>query len=150
VVRWRVREALDRRGLDGLRGLLRRYAAPQCFWGLPGELRRLREREDVVLAGSSAAAGHHLDLLSGDRVDVYVSASRAPGVQHEHALQPAAGVEANVVLRLVPDDAWPLIAGRRLAPLAAVAIALVEDPDPRAARVGRELIERISQPAGAR
>jgi hypothetical protein len=150
VVRWRVREALDRRGLDGLRGLLRRYAAPRCFWGLPGELRRLRKRDDAVLAGSSAAAGHHLDLLSGDRVDVYVSASRAPGLQREHALQPAAGVEANVVLRLVPDEAWPLLAGRRLAPLAAVAIALAEHPDPRAARVGRELIERISQPAGAR
>src|SRR5450631_3350808 len=136
VVRWRVRDALDRRGLDGLRRLLRRHAEVDYFWGLPGELRRLRERDDVVLAGTSAAAGYHLDLLSGDRVDVYVSASEAPGLERAHALQPAAGAEANVVLRLVPDDAWPLLAGRRLAPLAAVAIALAEDPDPRAARVG--------------
>jgi excisionase family DNA binding protein len=150
VVRWRVRDALDRRGLDGLRGLLGRHAEVQYFWGLPGELRRLRERDDVVLAGTSAAAGHHLDLLSGDRVDVYVSASRAPGVERAHALAPAAGAEANVVLRLVPDDAWPLLAGRRLAPLAAVAIALAEDPDPRAARVGREVIAHISKRATAR
>jgi Helix-turn-helix domain len=150
VARWRVRDALDRRGLDGLRGLLRRHAEVDYFWGLPGELRRLRERDDVVLAGTSAAAGYHLDLLSGDRVDVYVSASEAPGLAREHALQSAAGAEANVVLRLVPDDAWPLIAGRRLAPLAAVAIGLAEDPDPRTARVGREVIEHISQRVSAR
>lgn len=150
VVRWRLRDALDRRGLDGLRGLLRRHAEPQSFWGLAGELRRLRERDDVVLAGTSAAGGHHLDLLSGDRVDLYVSVSRAPGLEREHALQPVVGAEANVVLRLVPDEAWPLLAGRRLAPLAAVAIGLAEAPDPRAARVGREVIERISQHVGAR
>ncbi|MGB0095878.1 MAG: hypothetical protein WBP81_25480 [Solirubrobacteraceae bacterium] len=74
-----------------------------------------------------------------------MSASRASGVERAHALQPAAGAEANVVLRLVPDDAWPLLAGRRLAPLAAVAIGLAKDPDPRAARVGREVIAQISQ-----
>ncbi len=97
-IRWRVRDALDRRRLDGLRRLLRRHAEAHCFWGLPGELRRLRERDDVVLAGTSAAAGHHLNLLSGDRVDVYVPASRVPGVERAHALQPAAWAEANVVL----------------------------------------------------
>jgi excisionase family DNA binding protein len=151
VVRWRVHEAFHRRGLDGrLRGLLRRHAAPHYFWGLTGELRRLRERNDVVLSGTSAAGGHHLDLLSADRVDVYVSASRARSLQREHALQPAAWAEANVVLRLVPDGAWPLLAGRRLAPLAAVAIALAEHPDPRAARVGREVIAQISQRGFAR
>lgn len=150
VVRWRVREALDRRGLDGLRGLLRRHAEVRYFWGLAGELRRLRERDDVVLTGTSAAGVHQLDLLSGDRVDVYVSASRAPGLEDTHALQPAAAAEANVVLRLVPDDAWPLIDGCRLAPLAAVAIALADDPDPRTARVGREVIARISQRGAAR
>jgi hypothetical protein len=145
VARWRVRDALDRRGLDGLQPLLRRHAEVQYFWGLPGELRRLRERDDVVLSGTSAAGGHRLDLLSGDRVDVYLSASRAPSVERAHALQPAAEAEANVLLRLVPDDAWPLLAGRRLAPLAAVAIGLAEDPHPRAARVGREVIAQISQ-----
>jgi hypothetical protein len=150
VARWRVRDALDRRGLDGLGRLLRRHAEVHYFWGLPGELRRLRERDDVMLAGVSAAAGHHLDLLSGDRVDVYVSASRAADVERAHALAPAAGAEANVVLRLVSDDAWPLLAGRRLAPLAAVAIALADDPDPRTARVGREVIAQISQRVAAR
>jgi hypothetical protein len=149
VARWRVRDALDRRGLAGLRRRLRRHAEVHYFWGLPGELRRLRERDDVMVAGVSAAAGHHLKLLSGDRVDVYVSASQAPGVERAHALQPAAGAEANVVLRVVPDDAWPLLAGRRMAPLAAIAIALAEDPDPRAARVGREVIEQVNQRVGA-
>jgi hypothetical protein len=112
VARWRVRDALDRRGLDGLRPLPRRHAAVHCYWGLPGELRRLREHDGVVLAGTSAAAGYHLNLLSGDRVRVYVPASQAPAIERAHALQPAAGADANVVPRLVPDDGWPLLAGR--------------------------------------
>jgi hypothetical protein len=145
VARWRVCDALARRRLDGLQRLLRRHAEVQCFWGLAGELRRLRDRDDVVLAGTSGASGHHLDLLSGDRVDVYLPASRAPDVEREHALQPAGGADANVVLRRVPDDAWPLLAGRRLAPLAAIAINLAEDPDPRAARVGRDVIAQLSE-----
>lgn len=145
VARWRVRDALARRGLDGLRRLLRRHAEVHFFWGLPGELRRLRGRDDVVLAGTSAASGHHLDLLSGDRVDVYVPASWAPDLEREHALQSADPAEANVVLRLVPDDAWPLVAGRRLAPLAAVAIGLAEDPDPRASRVGHDAVAQLSR-----
>src|SRR6266700_4080966 len=35
VARWRVRDALDRRGLDGIRRLLRRHAEAHYFWGLP-------------------------------------------------------------------------------------------------------------------
>jgi len=97
VARWRVRDALDRHGLDGLNGGCDGMPEAHYFWGLPGELRSLRERDDVVLAGTSAA-GHHLDLLSGDCVDVYMSASRASDVERVHALQPAAGAEANVVL----------------------------------------------------
>jgi hypothetical protein len=144
VVRWRVRDALARRGLHGLRPLLRRHAEAHYWWALPGELRRMRERDDVMLAGTSAAAGYHLDLLSGDSVDVYLPASRAAEVERQHALQPADRADANVVLRLVPDEAWALLAGRRLAPLAAVAIGLAEDPDPRAARVGRDVIAELS------
>jgi excisionase family DNA binding protein len=150
VVRWRVQDALARRGLDGLRPLLRRHAEAHFWWGLPGELRRVRERDDVMLAGTSAAGGYHLDLLSGDSVDVYLPASQAPEVERQHALQPADRTDANVVLRLVPDDAWALLAGRRLAPLAAVAISLAEDPDPRAARVGRDVIAKLSESGTAR
>jgi hypothetical protein len=150
VARWRVRDALARRGLDGLRPLLRRHADVHHLWGLPGELRRLQERDDVMLAGTSAAGAYHLDLLSGDRVDVYLPASKQPDVEREHALQPAHRADANVVLRLVPDNAWPLLAGRRLAPLAAVAIALAADPDPRASRVGRDVIERLKAVSAAR
>jgi hypothetical protein len=150
VARWRVRDALARRGLDDLRRMLRRRAEVHYLWGIPGELRRLRGRDDVMLAGTSAAGGYHLHLVSGDRVDVYLPASGEPEVEREHALQPADGADANVVLRPVPDEAWPLVAGRRLAPLAAVAVDLAEDPDPRASRVGHDVIAQLSQPGAAR
>lgn len=150
VALWRVRDALARRGLDGLRPLLRRHAEVRYFWGFPGELRRLRERDHVALAGISAAGGHHRALVSGDRVDVYLPASKEPDVEREHALQPADGTDANVVLRLVPDNAWALLKGRRVAPLAAVAIGLAEDPDPRASRVGREAIVQLGRRGAVR
>ena len=87
-------------------------------------------------------ARHRRDRNAGSRRQDTVSAPISP---RRHF-----GVEANIVLRRVPDEAWPLIAGRRLAPLAAVAIVLAEDPDPRAARVGREVIAQISQRSVAR
>lgn len=140
--RWRIRQALEVYGLGGLRSRLARRAQPSFHWALPGELRALRERDDVALGGASAAASYDLGLVGGDVVDVYVRAGLAERVMREHALQPVSGAESNVVLRVVPDEAW-LLDGRRVAPLAAVALDLWAYPEPRASRVGDEVIARL-------
>jgi hypothetical protein len=140
--RWRVRRALALYGLQGMRPRLVRRAEPSSFWALESELRALLERQDLVLSGSSAAAAYDLGLVGTDAIDAYVPARLIAPLQREHALQRMSGPESNVILRAVPDDAW-LLGSRRVAPLAAVAIDLCSYVDPRAARIGAELVARI-------
>jgi excisionase family DNA binding protein len=140
--RWRIGQTLDRQRLADLESRLERRARVHYLWALPGELRPLRVAHDVVLSGSSAAGGLNLDLLAPDTVDAYVPARGLDGLTSEHGLEPVAASEANVILRVVPDDAW-VLDGRRLAPLAAVGIDLAAYPDARSARVGAELLANL-------
>ncbi|MHB8491534.1 MAG: helix-turn-helix domain-containing protein [Solirubrobacteraceae bacterium] len=151
VGRWRIRQALANQGLERLRPRLRTRARPQHYWGLPGELRALMQRRDLVASGSSAASFHGLNLLGPDAVDVYLPASELDVIAREHALQPASAGEANVILRAVPDAAW-VLSGRPAAPRAAVALDLAEYPDSRSARAGRDLVVRLDRqrPAASR
>jgi hypothetical protein len=102
----------------------------------------LRDRADLVLSGPSAAAEYDLGLVGSDALDAYVPASLIAPLQLEHALERMSGPESNVMLRAVPDHAW-LLGGRHFAPLAAVAIDLSSYADPRAARIGAEVLARI-------
>ncbi len=142
AARWRIRQALKNYGLETLRPRLARRAEPSSYWALPGELRALRDRTDLALSGPSAAAKHDLGLVGSDALDAYVPASLVAPLQRGHALESMSGPESNVVLRAVPDDAW-LLGGRRFAPLAAVAIDLSNYADPRAARIGAEVLASI-------
>ena len=142
--RWRVRRALTVYGLDALRPRLARRAEPRSYWALAGELRALRDRSGLVLSGPSAAATYDLGLVGSDAVDAYVPARLIESLQREHALDRVSGPASNVVLRVVPDDAW-LLAGRRFAPLAAVALDLSSEVDPRAARIGADVLARIDR-----
>jgi hypothetical protein len=142
--RWRVRRALELYGLDVLRPRLARRAEPCTYWALAGELRALRDRSGLVLSGPSAAATYDLGLVGSNAVDAYVPARLIESLQREHALDRVSGPASNVVLRVVPDDAW-VLAGRRVAPLAAVALDLSSDVDPRAARVGADVLARLDR-----
>lgn len=146
--RWRIRRALEIYGLVGLRSRLARRAEPAPYWALGGELRAMRDRSDLVLSGPSAATKYDLGLVGPDAVDAYVPASVFASLRREHALEQMSGPESNVLLRVVPDDAW-LFDGRRYAPLAAVAVDLYSYAEPRAARVGGDLIARIDRAARA-
>jgi hypothetical protein len=145
---WRCRKALENYGLAALRHRLARRATPSSYWALPGELGALSARADIALSGPSAAGAYDLGLTGSNAVDAYVPASLAPSLRDEHALEAMSGPESNVVLRVVPDDAW-LLVGCRYAPLAAVAIDLASYADPRAARVGAELVARIDGESGS-
>jgi hypothetical protein len=102
----------------------------------------MRDREDLVLSGASAAGAYRLGLVGSDVIDAYLPGRLMSSLRREHALEPVSGPESNVVLRAVPDDAW-LLDGRRYAPLAKVAIDLWSYLDPRAARIGAGLVADI-------
>jgi hypothetical protein len=140
---WRVRQSLKARGLNELKSRLMQRAESKRLLAHPGELRRLRSRPDLAKSGISAAAASSLDLVAGAEIDGYVRAGDLAAIEREHALEPAEGIQGNVLLRVVPDSAWHL--SGRLAPLAAVAIDLSEEDDSRSIRVGKKAIDRIER-----
>ena len=143
VARWRRRQALQYRGLVAIPRRLDRRARVQQFWALPGELRALRDDDALVLTGSSAAGALKLELAAPDAIDAYVPLDRAEEIVRAHALEEAPVAQANVTLRVVPDEAW-MLGGRRIAPKAAVALDLASYSDSRSARVGTELLEWLN------
>jgi hypothetical protein len=145
--RWRIGQALSRHRLADLESRLARRARVHQLWGLPGELRPLRDSGSVVLSGSSAAGELDLELLAPDTVDGYVPAAILDDLAGEHGLEAAAASEANVILRSVPDDAW-LLDGRRIAPRAAVGLDLAAYPDSRSARVGSDVLAELDAAQG--
>jgi excisionase family DNA binding protein len=108
----------------------RERAQSERFQAHPSELPRLVERSDVLPTGDSAA-----DLVGlvgqASSVELYAPAGHRDAIVDEHAL--AAG-NGPVRIRWVPDHAWPLIAGDRVAPRAAVLVDLLESDEPRARR----------------
>jgi excisionase family DNA binding protein len=143
-VRSRLRRALALEGLEELGPRLSRRAVSRFFDGHPGEISYILEDEELVGTGVSAAAEHGLDLVSGQEADGYLRASALNKFAAAHALSPA-GAFGNVRLRLVPDEGWRFLARRSAAPLAAVALDLTEDPDPRSARVGRTALRDLDR-----
>lgn len=116
-------------GLAKLAPRLVRRAESQHFDVHPGELRYLLEDPAFVRTGISAAGEYELDLLSGYEADGYVVASVLKRLIANHALSAADAHSGNVRVRLVPDKAWRHLADAKVAPTAAVAIDLAEDPN---------------------
>lgn len=140
----RLRRALRLEGLEKLGPRLSRRAEMRFLDAHPGEVAYLFEDPELVRSGVSAAAEHGLDLVSGQEVDGYLRAAAFEKFAASHALSPA-GRAGSVRLRLVPNESWRFLAGRPIAPLAAAALDLSEDPDPRSARVGRAALRDIDR-----
>lgn len=109
----------------------------------PGDLRRLRVSERLILSGASAASEYRLDLHAPGVVEAYVSAQNLRELAGDFAFAPSEA--ANVLLRSV-DASWPFDEGLRLAPAAAVAVDLLEAQDERSRAAGHELLERLLKP----
>jgi excisionase family DNA binding protein len=128
--RSRAREWLSDHPLHDSAPRLRDRAQSERFDAHPSELARLLERADVLLTGDSAA-----DLVGvvgeASSVEVYAPAGHRDAIVDEHALLSGAGP---VHVRWVSDHIWPLIAGDRRAPRAAVLLDLLESDEPRARR----------------
>jgi excisionase family DNA binding protein len=143
-VRSRLRRALRLEGLEKLRPRLFRRAEIRFLDAHPGEIAYLLEDPKLVRSGVSTAAEHGLDLVSGQEVDGYLQAGELERFASSHALS-SAGPAGNVRLRLVPNESWRFLADRSVAPFAAVALDLSEDPDPRSARAGRMALRDLDR-----
>jgi excisionase family DNA binding protein len=148
-VRSRLRRALRLEGLEQLGPRLSLRADAASFKAHPGEISHLLKDPGLMLSGISAVGPVDLELVSGREADGYLSESELRKLVRNHALSPAEG-EGNVRLRVVPDDVWKRIAGRRIAPEAAVALDLAEEADPRSAKVGRDALRSIDRRYRAR
>ncbi len=142
-VRSRLKRALARDGLVELAPRLTDRAAPQSFRSHPGEIAHLLKDPDLVRSGISAGA-EDFGLVSGREADGYVQEARLDQMVATHALEPS-GAQGNVRLRVVPDEAWPLLAGREVAPAAAIALDLAEASDPRSARAGEKALRELDR-----
>jgi hypothetical protein len=143
-VRSRLKRALDWQGLKLLRPRLSQRAEVLSFRSHPGEIPYLLEDPELVRSGISAAGDLDLGVVPGREADGYLRARSLTGFVARHALKPA-GVEANVRLRVVPNEAWHLLEGREVAPRAAVALDLAEEQDPRSAQAGKESLRDLDR-----
>lgn len=141
-VRSRLRRALRQDGLLKLEPRLARRGDVLSFRAHPGEIRYLLEDPQLVRSGVSAAADHGFGLIGGREADGYLSEAELKGFVARHGLEPA-GVEGNVRLRLVATDGWAYVGGRDAAPVAAVALDLAGEADPRSNRSGREALRAL-------
>ncbi len=142
-VRSRLRRALAVDGLAKLRPRLVHRAHSHFFRVHPGELAHLLDDPALVRSGISAAGSVDLDLVSGAEGDGYLAVDALEKFKSAHALLPSDRASANLRLRVVPSSVWPLLAGADVAPLAAIALDLAEDADPRSAQVGEALLRDI-------
>lgn len=140
--RYRLRRLLEQRGLRALRSRLIARGIPTPMRAHPSLLVELRQDADLMLSGATAATQLGLGLLAHDIVEGYVAADRAEDFVARYHLR--ASREPNVVLRAVAPftQDWP---PSHEAPLPAIALDLLEDPDPRAREVGDALIARIGR-----
>lgn len=140
--RYRLRSLLKARRLTSLRSRLTARGVPLAMRAHPSQLRSLRDEPLLMLTGPTAAAELRLGLLAGEVVEAYVDTDRLDELVRRYHLR--ASREPNVLLRVVPTFApeWP---PAHHAPLSAIALDLIDDPDPRTREVGLSLLDRIDR-----
>jgi excisionase family DNA binding protein len=144
-LRSRMRRSLALEGLEEIGPRLAGRGESHYFDAHRGEIPYIVEDSRFVASGVSAAGAHGLDLVSGSEADGYIRASALREFVASHALQPAPP-SSNLHLRVVPDRAWHFLEGARVAPLAAVALDLAEDADPRSAELGQMALADLRSP----
>jgi len=103
-------------------------------------LARLRDDRSLMVTGTTGASELRLGLIGGgDRVDAYVDANHLEPLVRRYHLR--SSENTNVTLRVVPSFGWTWPSAR-VAPIPAIALDLLDDPEPRAQQVGNDLLAR--------
>jgi excisionase family DNA binding protein len=141
--RWRLSRYLATHRLANVRARLVERGRRRSFRAHPGMLERLRADESLMLTGISAAKHLRLGLVgASDRVEAYVDEAQFDSLVRRYHLRQSS--DPNVILRVVPRVGWSWPPAR-VAPVSAVALDLLDDPEPRAKRLGEQLLREIGR-----
>jgi excisionase family DNA binding protein len=142
VSRSKLRAILRDRSVRKLRPRLERRGERHALRAHPSDLQRLASEPGIMRSGASAAHEVGIDLVASDYLDAYVPASRFDRLVNRYRLRPSR--QPNVILRCLPDVAFDWEA-RAVAPPAAVAVDLAEDPDPRSQEAADRALRRYDR-----
>ncbi len=141
--RWRLRRYLASRLPSADRARFANRGRPTRYRAHPSLLASVRSDPDLMLTGTTGASERRLGLVGGaGEVDAYVAEARLDAVVRRHLLRPS--MDPNVTLRAVPQFTaeWP---PDRLAPSTAIALDLLDSPEPRAKQVGEDVLRGIER-----
>lgn len=133
--------------LSDLAAYFRRRAVKHRLYAHPGVFAALSDDRDVVRSGASAASEYRLDIVPDGQFEGYVPSQKLAHLKRQYFMMDDGLGAANVLLRAV-DSPWPFAPLSPVAPLAAVALDLLEADDPRYRRAGIELSERLQAAVG--
>ena len=140
--RSRLRRRLRAGGLSALLPRLRARSERADYLVHDVDLERLAADPRLVRSGESAAVEFDLDLIGPPRFEAYVLRRDSGAVVGEHQLVSSPGDASNVLLRVI-DGVEPFRPDQRVAPIAAVAVDLVESSDARVHLAGQRLLASI-------
>lgn len=130
----RLKRTLRQSSVIELAPRLRLRAQELVMSAHPGEIHHILDDEAFLPTGVSATD----ELMTAGEAEGYVIESDLHAFTAGHALSSASS-DSNVRIRVVPNGAEALLAGRSHAPAAAVALDLLQSPDPRASRIGEDM-----------
>lgn len=141
--RWRMERQLEARPIEALRWQLVARGRAHGYEAHPAAVDRLHDDPVLMLTGTAGAEAAGLGLVGSDRlVEAYVDAAQLDHVVKRYHLRPS--LEPNVVLRPIPDFGWPP-PRPAMAPTVAIALDLLENREPRARQLGRQLLDRTER-----
>jgi len=139
----RTKEELEARPIEALRWQLVARGRAHGYEAHPAAVDRLHDDPVLMLTGTAGAEAAGLGLVGSDRlVEAYVDAAQLDHVVKRYHLRPS--LEPNVVLRPIPDFGWPP-PRPAMAPTVAIALDLLENREPRARQLGRQLLDRTER-----
>lgn len=139
VERSKLKALLAAQGLAVLRPRLGRRAARLAFRAHPSDLARIAAEPGLMLTGASASPRHGQGIIDSGYLEAYVRQGTASRLKKRYALGPSEN--PNVILRVM-DPCPATFPTLPQAPTPAVAIDLLDDPEPRAQEVGGALLAR--------
>ncbi len=141
--RWRLREYLATHRLPEMRPRLVNRGQPRSFRAHSGVIETVRNDPVLMLTGPAAASELRLGLVGGTGgLEAYVAVADLAPLASRHHLRPS--TTPNVTLRVVSpvNLPWP---PARVAPISAVALDLLDHPEPRAQQVGERVLGELDR-----